>query len=67
MLSPLMSESMADEAEEREVTCAARRAVVELLAQRLKVRRNDGLDTYVFSGPFYRAGLSGSFPGCVYL
>ena len=33
-----MSESMEAEADEHEVTCAARRAVVELLAQRLKVR-----------------------------
>ena len=37
MLPPLMSESMEAEADEHEVTCAARRAVVELLAQRLKV------------------------------
>lgn len=36
MLPPLMSESMEAEADEHEVTCAARRAVVELLAQRLK-------------------------------
>ena len=37
MLPPLMSESMEYEADDHEVTCAARRAVVELLAQRLKV------------------------------
>ena len=39
MLPPLMSESMEYEADDHEVTCAARRAVVELLAQRLKVTR----------------------------